>query len=55
MEENGAVPVKVTPVVTDLATRRCEVTVEALVVDADRVRFALVGQDLSAPVENGTA
>lgn len=55
MEENGAVPVKVTPVVTDLATRRCEVTVEALVVDADRVRFALDGQEMSAPVENGTA
>ncbi len=55
MEENGAVPVKVTPVVTDLATRRCEVTVEALVVDDDRVRFALDGQEMSAPVENGTA
>ena len=55
MEENGAVPVKVTPVVTDLETRRCEVTVEALVVDADRVRFALDGQEMSAPVENGTA
>ena len=55
MKENGAVPVKVTPVVTDLATRRCEVTVEALVVDADRVRFSLDGQEMSAPVENGTA
>lgn len=55
MKENGAVLVKVTPVVTDLATRRCEVTVEALVVDADRVRFALDGQEMSAPVENGTA
>lgn len=55
MKENGAVPVKVTPVVADLATRRCEVTVEALVVDADRVRFALDGQEMSAPVENGTA
>ena len=55
MKENGAVPVKVTPVVTDLATRRCEVTVEALVVDADRVRFALDGQEMSAPVENGAA
>ena len=55
MKENGAVPVKVTPVVTDLATRRCEVTVEALVVDDDRVRFALDGQEMSAPVENGTA
>lgn len=55
MKENGAVPVKVTPVVTDLETRRCEVTVEALVVDADRVRFSLDGQEMSAPVENGTA
>ena len=55
MEENGAVPVKVTPMVTDLETRRCEVTVEALVVDADRVRFSLDGQEMSAPVENGTA
>ena len=55
MEENGAVPVKVTPVVTDLETRRCEVTVEALVVDADRVRFTLDGREMSAPVENGTA
>ena len=55
MKENGAVSVKVTPVVTDLETRRCEVTVEALVVDADRVRFALDGQEMSAPVENGTA
>ncbi|WP_300364598.1 glycoside hydrolase family 2 protein [uncultured Subdoligranulum sp.] len=55
MKENGAVPVKVTPVVTDLATRRCEVTVEALVVDADRVRFSLDGQEMSASVENGTA
>ena len=55
MEENGAVPVKVTPVVTDLATRRCEVTVEALVVDADRVRFSLDGPEMSASVENGTA
>lgn len=55
MEENGAVPVKVTPVVTDLETRRCEVTVEALVVDADRVRFTLDGQEMSAPVQNGTA
>ena len=55
MEENGAVPVKVTPVVNDLATRRCEVTVEALVVDADRVHFALDGREMSAPVENGAA
>ena len=55
LASNGAVPVKVTPVVTDLATRRCEVTVEAFVVGADTVHFALDGQELSAPVENGTA
>lgn len=55
MAANGAVPVKVTPVVTDLATRRCEVTAEAFVVGADTVRFALDGQEVSAPVENGTA
>ena len=55
LASNGAVPVKVTPVVTDLATRRCEVTVEAFVVGADTVRFALAGQEASAPVENGTA
>ena len=55
MAENGAVPVKVTPLVTDLATRRCQVTVEAFVVGADAVHFALDGQEVSAPVEDGTA
>ena len=55
MAENGAVPVKVTPVVTDLSSRRCEVTVEAFVAGADTVCFALDGQQTSAPVENGTA
>ena len=52
---NGAVPVKVTPVVTDLERRRCEVTVEAFVVGVDTVHFALDGQKASATVENGTA
>ena len=52
---NGAVPVKVTPVVTDLERRRCEVTVEAFVVGVDTVHFALDGQEASATVENGTA
>ena len=33
LASNGAVPVKVTPVVTDLDAHRCEVTVEAAVVD----------------------
>ena len=55
MVENGAVPVKVTPVVTDLQECRCEVTVEAFVTGADTVCFALDGQQTSAPVENGTA
>ena len=55
MVENGAVPVKVTPVVTDLQECRCEVTVEAFVVGADTVCFALDGQQTSAPVENGAA
>ena len=52
---NGAVPVKVTPVVTDLAARRCEVTVEAAVVGAQTVTFTLDGQETSAAVEDGTA
>ena len=55
MAENGAVPVKVTPVVTDLSARRCQVTAEAFVVGADTVRFTLDSQEVSAPVENGTA
>ena len=55
MAENGAVPVKVTPVVTDLQECRCEVTVEAFVTGADTVCFALDGQQTSSPVENGAA
>ena len=55
MGENGAVPVKVTPVVTDLEKRRCEVTVEAFVAGADTVQFTLDGQETVAPVQNRTA
>ena len=52
---NGAVPVKVTPIVTFLAARRCEVTVEAFVTGAQSVTFTLDGQQTTAAVENGTA
>lgn len=52
---NGAVPVKVTPAVTDLDERRCEVTVEAFVVGAQSVNFTLDGQQTSAAVKDGTA
>ncbi len=52
---NGAVPVKVTPIVTDLAEKRCEVTVEATVVNAEAVHFTLDGQETSAAVTGGTA
>ena len=52
---NGAPALKVTPIVTDLAARTAEVTVEAAVVDAQNVTFALEGQTLTAPVEKGTA
>ena len=55
LTENGAVPVKVTPAVTDLAERRCEVTVEAFVVGAQSVNFTLDGQQTSAAVKDGTA
>ena len=55
LAENGAVPVKVTPVVTDLAAKRCEVTVEAFVVGAQRVQFTLAGQTADAVVEDGAA
>lgn len=55
MPENGAVPVKVTPIVTDLEQRRCQVTVEAFAVGAEQVDFELDGQMMSAPVENGAA
>ena len=51
---NGAVPVKVTPAVTDLDERRCEVTVEAFVVGAQSVNFTLDGQQTSAAVKDGT-
>ncbi len=43
------------PIVTDLAAKTVEVTVEAAVVGAQSVTFALEGQALAAPVENGTA
>ena len=55
MPENGAVPVKVTPIVTDLEQRCCQVTVEAFAVGAEQVNFELDGQMMSAPVENGAA
>ena len=55
MGENGAVPVKVMPVVTDLEKRRCEVTVEAFVAGADTVQFTLDGKETVAPVQNRTA
>ena len=55
LAENGAVPVKVTSAVTDLAERRCEVTVEAFVVGAQSVNFTLDGQQTSAAVKDGTA
>ena len=54
LAENGAVPVKVTPAVTDLDERRCEVTVEAFVVGAQSVNFTLDGQQTSAAVKDGT-
>ena len=52
---NGAPALKVTPIVTDLAAKTVEVTVEAAVVGAQSVAFALEGQSITAPVENGTA
>ena len=52
---NGAPALKVTPIVTDLAAKTAEVTVEAAVVGAQSVAFALEGQSITAPVENGTA
>lgn len=52
---NGAPALKVTPIVTDLAAKTSEVTVEAAVVGAQNVTFALEGQTLTAPVEKGTA
>ncbi len=55
LAENGAVPVKVTPIVTDLDACRCEVTVEAAVVGAESVTFTLDGQQTSVAVKDGTA
>lgn len=55
LAENGAVPVRVTPIVTDLDARRCEVTVEAAVVGAESVSFTLDGQQTSVAVKDGTA
>lgn len=52
---NGAPALKVTPIVTDLAAKTAEVTVEAAVVGAQSVTFALEGQSITAPAENGTA
>ena len=52
---NGAVPIKVTPIVTDLDARRCEVTVEAAVVGAESVTFTLDGQQTSVAVKDGNA
>lgn len=55
LAENGAVPVRVTPIVTDFDARRCEVTVEAAVVGAESVTFTLDGQQTSVAVKDGTA
>ena len=55
LAENGAVPVKVTPIVTDLDARRCEVTVEAAVVGAESVTFTLDDQQTSVAAKDGTA
>ena len=55
LAENGAVPVRVTPIVTDLDARRCEVTVEAAVVGAESVTLTLDGQQTSVAVKDGTA
>ena len=41
--------------VTGLASKTVEVTVEAAVVGAQSVTFALEGQNIAAPVEDGTA
>jgi len=52
---NGAPALKVTPIVTNLAAKAVEVTVEAAVENALKVHFELNGQTISAPAENGTA
>mgnify|MGYP000783182327 CR=1 FL=1 len=55
LPDNGTPALKVTPIVTDLAAKTAEVTVEAAVVGAQSVTFALEGQSITAPAENGTA
>ena len=55
LSENGAIPLKVTPVVTDLAAKTAEVTVEAFTVGTDRVHFAVDGQTADAAVKDGSA
>ena len=55
LPDNGTPALKVTPIVTDLAAKTAKVTVEAAVVGAQSITFALEGQALTAPVENGTA
>lgn len=55
LAENGAVPIKVTPIVTDLDARTVEVTVEAAVTGGGRASFALDGQTAEAVVEDGVA
>ena len=55
LSDNGTPALKVTPIVTDLAAKTAEVTVEAAVVGAQSVTFALEGQTITAPVEKGTA
>ena len=55
LSENGAIPLKVTPVVTDLAAKTAEVTVEAFTVGTDRVHFVLDGQTADAAVKDGSA
>lgn len=52
---NGAPALKVTPIVTDLAAKKVEVTVEAAVENAAEVQFELDGQRMAAPVEQGIA
>lgn len=52
---NGALALKVTPIVTDLAAKKVEVTVEAAVENAAEVQFELDGQRMAAPVEQGIA
>lgn len=52
---NGAPALKVTPVVTDLAAKAVEVTVEAAVAAAQSVTFILGEQSLTAFAVDGTA